>query len=506
MEETELTEWMKSETPLTKEMFDDFKALTRKLSPTDQLLFLKKVVNEIAKGNISLTLTDLSEIKTYSLETVQDFGEPKELDYTLDLILHTLNLINKKEKFPHDTKEVYLLVKDLADFICDYLQNKVEYLTKINLLFDNCPGRTAIVRKSPDEDFVHLRGNDYKLYSIYQDYSIENRDKTGWGDLVLHHEDGIYAKGQTCMVEILKKKRDKYGHDDITYGTNIEYNGKLYPFQWKKDKNNFLITPDAAPVQCCEGRKSPIVCDLSGKEFSWCYGRKCFKPNQHDHNLTEWKDYSLRDFLKILNLPFDEIGYYIFVSEINRLNRLLDRIKCSDCQSILRPSKQTHFGFYRVSHFHCNNEKHNKEKCPSFHKEIYLTHCLNSKCSNVIDDRVAKRCPNGFIICDKCGSCCSNDQFARRIQALKTNGQQVSQKLNDMLTQRVGHWEKAECFCFKCQKEMDEEHGNFTCKACKVTYDRYNIYVRFFRDFKTVIEERRRKKQELNKIKPSSIT
>jgi hypothetical protein len=499
MEDNKLAEWLKSDTPLTREMFDDYKVLTRKLPSSDQLLFIKKVANEIAKNNISLSISDLLEIKTYSLDTVQDFGEPQELDYTLDLILHTLKLIDLKQEFPHDIKEVYLLVKNLADFICDYLQNNVEYLTKINLLFDNCPGRTAIVNKRQDEAFISLRGNDYKVYGMYQGYSIINRDKTGWGELVLHYEGGIYAKGKVCMIEIKSKKTDRHGYDNIVYGENIEYNGKLYPFQWKKDENNYLITPDAAPVESCEGRKSPILCNLSDKEFWWCYGRKCFKANQVDHTTTEWKNYSLRDILKILKLPFDEIGYYIFVSEINRLNRLLNRIKCNDCQHILRPSKQTHFGFYRVSHFHCNNDKHNHANCPSYHKVIYLTHCLNSKCTNVVDDRVAKRCPNGFIICDKCGSCCSNDQFARRIQALRTNGQNVSQKLIDMLNYKVGHWEKAECYCYKCEKEMIEgKNGDLTCKECDVHYDRYNVYISYSKDYKT-IREAKRKKEQANK-------
>jgi hypothetical protein len=493
MENIKLEEWIKSDTPLTKEMFDDFKTLTRKLSSTDQLLFIKKVVNEVAKNNISLNISDLLEIKTYSLETFQEFGAPKELDYTLDLILHTLKLINQKRMFPNDVKEIYLLVKELADFICDYLQNNIEYLTKINLLFDNCPGRTAIVNKSPDKLYINLRGNDYKVYDIYQGFSIINRDKTGWGQLILHHEYGIYAKGKVCMIEIKSKKTGRNGYDEIVYGKNIEYNGKLYPFQWKKDDNNYLITPDASPVESCEGRKSLIPCNLSGQEFWWCYGRKCFKANQVDHATTEWKNYSLRDILKILNLPFDEIGYYIFVSEINRLNRLLNRIKCNDCQHILRPSKQTNFGFYRVSHFHCNNDQHNDTNCPSFKKEIYLTHCLNSKCTNIIDDRVAKQCPNGFIICDKCGSCCSNDQFARRIQALKTNGQSVSTKLIDMLNNKVGHWEKAECYCYKCEKEMTEDKGgDFSCKECNVHYEHYTIYIRFSKDYKTILEKKRK--------------
>lgn len=480
----QIIDWIHSDFPLTKEMFDDFKVLTRGLNPADQLLFFKKILNEIAKGSISLNVEDLLEIKTYSLETIQDFGEPVALDYTLDLILHTLKLINFKNKFPNDVQEVYTLVKEIADFICEYLQNNLEYLGRINLLFDNCPGRTSIVRKRPEEQYINLRGNNYKVYRIYQGYSIVNRDSSGWGDLIVHFHDGIYAKGHACMLEIRNIRTDRNGYDNITYGKNIDFNEQLYPFEWKKDENNYLITPDTSPVVSCEGRKSPALCNLSGEEFWWCYGKKCFKANQPDHPIDEWKKYSLRDILNILKLPFNDVGYYIFVSEINRLNRLLDRIKCSDCQTVLRPSKQTHFGFYRVSHFQCKNDKYNNENCPSYDKQVYLTHCLNSKCTNVIDDRVAKRCPNGFIICDVCGSCCSNDQFARRIQNLKTNGQPVSHILREKFDLKMGHWEKAECYCYKCQKEMTENKGGeFNCKECDISYDRFNVYIRFHKDY-----------------------
>lgn len=496
MEEKKLYEWLKSDNPLTREMFDDFKFLTRKLPPSDLLMFFKKVINEVAKQNISLTIIDLLQIKTFSLETFQDFGEPKDLDYTLDLILHTLRLIDQRQSFPHNVNEVYLLVKDLADFICDYLQNNIEYLKKINLLFDNCPGRTAIVKKTPEEAFINLRGNDYKVYGFYKGYSLVKQDEIGWREFVKHYEDGIYAKGKVCMIEIISKKTDRYGYVNIVYGKNIKYNGKSFPFEWKKDENNYLITPDGAPVDSCEGRKSPIPCNLSRKEFWWCYGRKCFKANQIDHALTEWEKYSLRDFIKILKLPFDEVGYYIFVSEINRLNRLLNRIRCTDCQHILKPSKQTYFGFYRVAHFYCNNDDHYGTKCPSFHEEIYLTHCLNSKCINVIDSRVAKRCPNGFIICDICGSCCSNEQFVRRKQTLEINGQSVKQKLLDLINNKAGHWEKAECYCYKCGKEMIEDKGgDFTCKECNIHYSRYNVYIRFVYGFRKTRDEKRKNEQ-----------
>lgn len=483
-----IKDWINSDISLTKEHFDVYKNQTRSLTPTEQILFLKKVFKEIHDNKIKLDISEINQIKTYSLEAFQEFGEPNTIDYTLDLVIHTLNYISINN-FPEEIKQVYDLVKSIADYICSYLQDNIDYLKKIDLLFDICPERTAIVRKSPDDFYINLRGKSYKVYDIYQGYSIVNKDKSGHGILIQHFEKGIYTKGEICKLQIVERKPRHNDDDFIKYGKNIVYNEKLYPFEWKKDNNSFLIVPEKSPVKCCEGRKSEKQCELSGKEFWWCYGRKCFQPNQQEYDSANWKNYSLRDFIKILNLPFNENSYYTFVSEINRLNRLMERIKCNECSKVLRPSKQTNFGFYRVSHFQCKNED-----CEYKNKEIYLTHCLNSKCTNVIDERVAKRCPNGFIICDSCGSCCSNQQFIRRIESLKANGQNPPQKILDLYNNQKGHWENADCYCYKCQSEMSEKGESYHCKNCGVHYNRNNVYIRFFTDYKRVMY---RKNQEL---------
>ncbi|GAB3903266.1 hypothetical protein GCM10028803_31400 [Larkinella knui] len=490
-EHLKLEDWLSSDKVLTKEAFFVYTQQTRRLQPNDQILFLKKVISQIAKGYISLKIEDLCKINTFSLEAYQEFGEPVNIDYTLDLIIHILEFVAFKGKFPRETKEIFDLVKSIADFICNYLQDNVDYLSKIDLLFDDCPGRTAIVRKSTNDFYIHLRGNDYKVYDIYQGYSIKNQDKDGNGTLVLHFQKGIYAKGNICLLEVLERRINTYTDDTIKYGNNIEYQGRKFPFSWRRNESNFLIVPEKAPVTSCEGRKSDKSCELSSKEFWWCYGRKCFKANQVDHEVNDWNNYTLRDFLKILSLSYNDSGYYIFISEINRLNRLLERIRCTDCSKVLRPAKLSNFGFYRVSYFYCLNND-----CSSKGKEVYLTHCLNSKCTNVIDNRVAKRCLNGFIICDKCGSCCSNDQFLKRSESLKILGRPLPQKLSTMLTEQKGHWEKAECYCYKCQKEMIEKNGSYNCKECSVTYDRTTVYVKFYRDYKKVFGQKFKKYEQ----------
>lgn len=479
-----IKEWIDSDEPLTIENFNTFKTLTRNIDPQTQILFIKKVFSEIDKKHIELSIEELLEVKTFNFETYIEFDKPKEIDYTLDLILHVLKFIHNKGNFPKNSKETYELIKNIADYISNYLNNDIEYLSQINILFDECKERSAIVRKNPEDSYIELRGKSYKVYDIYQGYSIKNRDKSGHGNLILKYQKGIYAKGHPCLLEVVNRKPNKNFDDTIEYGNNIIYESKKYPFNWKKNQDEFLVVPEESPVKSCEGRLSESKCNLSSLSFWWCYGRKCMNANQNDHNNEDWKNYTLRDFIRILNLPYDEKGYYIFVSEINRLNRLIERIECSSCNKIMSPSKQSNFGFYRVTHFHCNHKN-----CVNYKQVVNLTHCLNRKCTNVIDSRVGKRCSNGLIICDKCGSCCSNEQFQRRIENLKINGKTIPESLILLSKEMSGHWEKAKCYCYKCKNEMTEKYGNYKCQTCDISYSNNIVYVKQSKNYKKHIED-----------------
>lgn len=476
-----ISEWIHSDNTLTKEAFEIYKKQTRQLSPDNQILFLKRVFNQIHLKNIELSIADLLEIKTYDLETFQEFGEPASIDYKLDLIIHTIKFLSDQNGFPEGYKSIQNLTKSIADIVCNYLQNDIEYLEEIDLLFNECIGRTSIVLKKQEEPYISLNGNDYKVYDMYQGYSLLSENRESRASLVIHRRKGIYAKGKKLMLQILSETTNQNFISDeiVSYGDNIVYKEKLYPFIWATNKNEYLIVPEEAPVKSCEGRKSDAVCEISKNEFWWCYNRKCLKANQDFKTVNNWKKYSLKDFLSILKIPVDEIFYHTFVSEINRLNRLLKRLNCKNCNAVLKPLKQSQFAFYRVTRFECT-----EETCSSNGKEIYLTHCLNKRCTNVIDSRVAKKCSNGFVICDTCGSCCSNELFSRRIDNLRINGQYISADLDQKLKDKLGHWEKAECFCYKCQNLMTNKNENFECKSCSVEYERYKVYVKFHKDYK----------------------
>lgn len=168
-------------------------------------------------------------------------------------------------------------------------------------------------------------------------------------------------------------------------------------------------------ITFCDAQKSEFDSTLK-KQFYWCCNSKCYSPCQNDHLDFEWQKYSLRDFIKILDISFEDDSYYRFASLLNRANRLLQKLQCTSCNRLLRDSRTSEFAFYRVTTFHCTNPN-----CEEYHKVVYLNHCLNWKCLNVVDSRISEVCPNGWFICDKCDNCCSQEKIDIRYSNLLTN-------------------------------------------------------------------------------------
>ena len=213
---------------------------------------------------------------------------------------------------------------------------------------------------------------------------------------------------------------------------------------------------------------------LSKNEFWWCNNSPCFQNNINHHQ--SWKEYTLFDFMNILELNMDEQkkdgsivydGLYTrFVTFINRFNKLLEKLYCTECNHILYPVESSNFAAYSVTKFSCKNEN-----CSCKNQTVYLNHCLNPQCNETIDSRISKKCSNGLYICEKCGSCCSHKMFKRRLDKLITNGQN-DLRLGQLVTNNEGHLEKAEYFCYKCGQVMIEHPNNkFKCNHCNIDYN-----------------------------------
>ena len=247
--------------------------------------------------------------------------------------------------------------------------------------------------------------------------------------------------------------------------------------------NDFYRTEVPNGIIFCEGRLANVNDNQYNMKFWWCCNKPCYSNAEISLSEKNWSNYTLLDFLLILGFNLDDgnrVGdsiergkYHQFIATINRLNKLLKKMYCSKCGHILSPTEDSHFAHYRVVRFCCEN--HN---CEEYHNEIYLHHCLNAKCKEIIDSRISKKCSNGWYICSnkECSSCCSDLVFERRLNNLKTVDepdnsykQNIIADLEFKIANKMGHQERSEHFCHTCGKLISaDDSGIFNCCECDI--------------------------------------
>lgn len=208
----------------------------------------------------------------------------------------------------------------------------------------------------------------------------------------------------------------------------------------------------------CDGRKAvsqetnePILCKKSGLEFWWCENSQCYDVCRKTHTPSQWKNYTLEDVLRILKISYKEVQYEILLNVINRVNRFLTHLSCRKCNSILKPKGKANYAFFGVTMFSCKNKD-----CEENSKDIYLSHCLNGECEDIIDSRDSVKCKShgydgecGWYICKNCNACCSSEKLIARKNNLERLGQEYKGHL-------IGHRNRGIICCSKCGNEMNE--------------------------------------------------
>ncbi len=209
---------------------------------------------------------------------------------------------------------------------------------------------------------------------------------------------------------------------------------------------NLIDVPDF--IDYCDGRLASTICEKSGLKFWWCQNSKCYSACRSTHE--DFNQYTLKDFLEILQIEYSDDEYGILLGYINKINRFLAHLNCRGCGSVLMPKGQSNYGFYRVSRFHCPDKY-----CSTHNDEVYLTHCLNGNCPQVIDSRDCIKCiPEGvdnncgWYICNFCNSCCSTDKIKHRIEIYKANGSEYK-------CHHKGHADLNQICCTSCGTVMD---------------------------------------------------
>lgn len=222
----------------------------------------------------------------------------------------------------------------------------------------------------------------------------------------------------------------------------------------------------------CEASLSTSLDRVCRVPFYWCGGRPCFREPISFMTNSEWENYTILDFMRILNIPIDYVtskgttnkfGHYFFLcSFFSAFKKFYNHLTCRKCYKLMKPMDEINQSSNEANGFSCVNEG-----CENHGKIVDLNHCINwKKCNATIDSRDSKQCPNGQYICPECGACCSTEHFANRISKIKLAGGEVTPLLEDFVKNNLGHWEKNEFFCYKCGEKMKDGK----CPNCGTQY------------------------------------
>lgn len=381
--------------PFNKDIF--LSELTSQ-TPFEQALMFKRLFKEIQNEN--LTREQFHEISSQLVNKIK-------VDLNIKLCIQ---LLSKFDSSGLEERTIY-------DVVASILKEDLNSLLSIDYFFDLCNGRKT------------YRTSDNQWHEWYVEV-LDERFRVS--------DDYIEVGNEICLLN--KGNR------------TVEIDGQTYSFKWKKDEGYEYLHSYGVPdgIKFCDARFTEKD-EATGRLFHWCNNYPCFKANQKDHAPFDWESFTLRDFVQILGYQIDHDQYYRFLGALNRADRLLKKLKCQCCGNLLRDTKSSGFAYYRVTTFKCVNPE--CEDCISENK-VYLTHCLNSKCYNIVDSRISKRCSNGWTICDRCDCCCSQKKIKSRYENLKINNycdlsNPQHQRLEHQFINNLGHLERQEFFDYK---------------------------------------------------------
>lgn len=386
-----------------REVYDDFITIVyNKSSAYYRLLLFIEDVTELIDYHDVVIYTGLltsNNQKLFLKKVLKLIGEQK-----IDVSLEDLNRITTTD---YQTSEYAKVIDGVG---LDYTLNII--LKVITDLKDN------------------IQTSSNTIFDI-----ISNQIKNPRDLLVI---DGFFEK---CSGRTVLKENGKIEDEDGN--TKINY---------LLDKKEHLLPRFST---FCDGRKASTLCKKSDFTFWWCENNQCYDMCRKLHSTAQWQDYTLEDALTILKIPYSQIQYEYLLNTINRVNRFLEHLSCRSCNNILKPVGKSNFAFYGVTMFSCKNSE-----CAEKSKEIYLSHCLNGNCQDIIDGRDSVRCKTegfneecGWYICNNCHACCSSEKLSARKWILEQNNRTYNCHIE-------GHRDRGIMCCNDCGDEMFEPNTN----------------------------------------------
>lgn len=462
----------------------DFNVLAKKFiyfNPKDQVKIIKRLFYLADLGKMTLTVKMLESLTRIDADLFAIISKEHPcipIDISTEVIVQALSSISETGKFSID--------KDVFEILFNSLQYTTKYI-KISEYFDECCGRITLQRTADNtalgkitkkdnmflvEIFTTITSRAYSHY--YGPYERQVRN--------VRFEDMLQAI-RNIDGRRWNKERDAW-EVPVTSEEELYEFARNYSVEIEGDPNyhlrNFRENKDGQPygIEFCEGRPAPDRDNYTNREFLWCRNGKCFHRQISTHSLNDYENYTLLDFCRILGVNTDSADcnhrvvrygkYLTFSSMINRVNNILDHLYCRECGQMLVPSNLTNYHTHLVTNFHCDNPN-----CSQYRKNIYISKCFNWKCNGIIDKRDSKTCPNGWVICPKCGSCCSNRTVSQRIEHLRELNLPIPATLYDFIRLRAGHLEKREFFCSECGVQMERlDYDRFFCPQCRKILER----------------------------------
>ncbi len=447
-------------------------------------------------------LNELTRIDLDLYRTNLQFNPQIPLDISTDVVLKALLSYKQTGKFLTDTEVFKLVIKNLEN------DKKVRF--KFEHYFEKCTGRMGVELATSSSGRIFKQViSENGLPTFYFAIELSKGEKDEHGIFVpnpnFEEHKNIIEKLQTC---ICIPEKQHWGVHRLCEQQVFEFakNNGFYigindDFEKGKKDNLHLLKYKRSGIPrgkvFCDGQFSEKKDDNYGLDFWWCQGSPCMSKCETLHTADEWRLYTLLDFCEILGFNTDEknkLGvfvpkghYYQFVTHINLFNLLSSNLYCKQCDEILYPSETGNFVVNQVNKFYCNNfccnpmTKCTDCNCKKNASEIYLNHCLGKECKNIIDSRESMQCEHELYICPSCGTCCSHQMFQRRLTALHSSLKlDTPEKINYYnkakykVDNKIGHLERGEYFCHKCNIKMKEEPTECwicTTKDCGVKYD-----------------------------------
>lgn len=462
----------------------DFSVLASKFiyfNPEDQVKIIKRLFCLADAGKITLNVEMLESLARVDSDLFAIIAREHPcipIDISTEVIIKALSSIKVSGNFSTD-KEVLETLFKASHYISKYI--------KISEYFDKCSGRVTLQRTSDDTTLGKIKreGNLF-LVELYTSITV-NAYSNYYG---LYERQQRNSRFEEMLQAIKNIEGRRWNSTKKVWEVPVVSENRLYEFarnnsvEIEGDANyhlkNFKENNEGCPygIEYCEGRPAPNKDNYTNRDFLWCRNGRCFHSPISMHSPENYENYTLLDFCRILGINTDSTDsqhrvvkygkYLAFSSLINRANNILEHLYCRECGQMLLPTGLSNYQTHLVTNFHCNNKK-----CSQYEQDIYISKCFNWKCNGIIDKRDSRSCPNSWVICPQCGSCCSNRTVGQRIEHLKELNLPVPISLYDFIRLKAGHLEKREFYCSECGVQMKRlEYDRFFCPNCRKVLER----------------------------------